>query len=495
MKKPNVIVIMTDQQKADAMRLYGNADVVTPNLERMAAEGILYNHAFTPHPLCVPARIALWTSRYPHNNGCRRNETFMKEDAHHAFKVWKEEGYVTGLIGKNHCFGRTDYERYFDTWLTLNHTGLDKSYPYKGSWFRPEDGIARAYEELKSIPHDDSHLAAVLSDGDPEDHSTGVTGGQAVRFIEEHRDRPFALWVSFPCPHEPYVVPRKYAERVRPEAITLPPFDESSLAAMPSRTRRLYRMFNAKGRETELRNVMRVYYANILYIDEMVGAILDKLDEAGLSDDTIVVFTSDHGDFCGAYNMTVKGGIFHDSLVKVPLLMRWSGHLPCGRREESIVNLVDLVPTLLHLQGIPVSGSFRGKLMRPVDGSAFSDMTVSEYGCGFPLLDDASFERFESGDVRRYGMAIRTLRWREAEGRRKMVRTRDWKFVHDPMGDIDELYDMRNDPHELRNLAQDPDYAPVMSGMMKRLMQWSVMTEDAIDVPTDDILPEFSVST
>lgn len=486
MKKPNVIVIMTDQQKASSMRIYGNMDVATPNIERFAKEGVLYDNAFTPHPLCVPARVALWTSRFPHNNGCRRNETLMKDNACHAFKIWKEEGYKTALIGKNHCFGTYDYENTFDTWLTISHTRLDKSFPSKGSWFRSEEQIAKAFEDLKTIKREETHLSAIISDCDPQDHTTGLVGGQALRFIEENKDNPFALWLSFPCPHEPYIVPRKYAEMIDPDKITIPPFSKELLAKAPERMQYLYRMLNAEGREKQLRKVMQVYYANVLFIDEMVGALLEKLDKLNLSEQTIVVFTSDHGDFSGEHNMTVKGGVLYDCLVKIPLLMRWKGHLPSGIKVDSFVNMVDIVPTLFKLQGIDIPDEFMGSLMPPVEGAFASDIAFSEYGCGFRHLEHETMNRFIE-ETPNFMALIKTLRWREAEGRKKMARTKKWKYIHDAMGDIDELYDMENDPYELNNLIDEPQYEKVVQEMKERLLKWSLETEDTIGIPFGDI--------
>ena len=116
MPRPNVLVIMTDQQRATASHLYGNSFCETPSMARLADDGVLFENAFTPHPLCVPARVSLWTSQFPHAHGCRRNETLMPAGAPHAFRLWKEAGYTTGLIGKNHCFEQEEDLRLFDVW-------------------------------------------------------------------------------------------------------------------------------------------------------------------------------------------------------------------------------------------------------------------------------------------------------------------------------------------------------------------------------------------
>ena len=125
-EKPNVLVIMTDQQKATASHLYGNTFCETPSMERLAREGVLFENAFTPHPLCVPTRISLWTSQFPHSHGGRRNQTLMPSDALHTFKIWKEEGYCTGLVGKNHCFGLPEDIALFDMWCEMGRSSISR---------------------------------------------------------------------------------------------------------------------------------------------------------------------------------------------------------------------------------------------------------------------------------------------------------------------------------------------------------------------------------
>ena len=207
---PNVLFIMCDQMKATASHLYGNTFCETPSLERLAKQGVLYEHAITPHPLCVPARISTWTSQWPHSHGGRRNQTLMPGDADHAFKVWKQHGYHTGLIGKNHCFEEQSDLDLFDTWCQISHGGLTEGEPTKGmDWFRSIDQINAGHSVRKSMPKSSPRFSWAVSDFPLEDYSTGLVGGQTRRFLENHTDDPFALWVSFPDPHEPWEVPRQ----------------------------------------------------------------------------------------------------------------------------------------------------------------------------------------------------------------------------------------------------------------------------------------------
>jgi arylsulfatase A-like enzyme len=143
---------MTDQQKATASHLYGNTFCQTPYMERLAQEGVLFEHAITPHPLCAPARVSFWTSQFPHSHGARRNQTLMPSDATHAFKIWKEADYQIGLIGKNHCFESLNDLALFDTWCEISHGGLPPNSACRGmEWFRPIEGVHAAHQLRRSM--------------------------------------------------------------------------------------------------------------------------------------------------------------------------------------------------------------------------------------------------------------------------------------------------------------------------------------------------------
>lgn len=478
--RPNVLVIMTDQQKATASHLYGNPTCETPQLARLAREGVRYHHAFTPHPLCVPARIAFWTGQYPHQHGGRRNETLMPSGATHAWQSWKAAGYTTGLIGKNHCFVEPTDLDLFDVWCEISHGGLPAEPRTKGmDWFRPLEGIHAAHQLRHTMKAQNPRFAYATSDFPLEDYATGLIAGQTVRFLEAQGDQPFALWVSFPDPHEPWVCPAQYAAHFPPEKIVLPPWRAGEFAGpeVPERNRVLYELLGVRHDDpADLYGLLAVYYGMVRFIDDSVGQILDALERLGLRDKTIVVFCSDHGDFMGEHAMQCKGGVFYDCLTRVPLIVSWPGHLPQGIVDESMVNLIDVAPTLLHCQGLPIPASMQGAPLPTVTPAAPRDAAFAEYGAGGPPFRLTDLAKLEKPWGRR--ALIQSLQWREAEGRRKMVRTPTWKYVHDPMGDQDELYDLVHDPWELTNVVSDPQHQAVLAELRLRLADWSIMTED-----------------
>lgn len=486
-RQPNILVIMTDQQKATASHLYGNTFCQTPNMERLARSGVLFQNAITPHPLCMPARISLWTSQWPHSHGGRRNETPMPARANHAFRIWEEQGYHCGLIGKNHCFTDPDDLALFDTWCEIGHGGLPADAQTNGmDWFRPVEGIHAAHELRRSMTPQTPRFAYATSEFPLEDYSTGLVAGQTVRFLEQQAeaDEPFALWVSFPDPHEPWVCPKQYADLFPRDKIDLPPWraGEFDDPTAPERNRVLYQILGIRDEEVDdLYGLMAVYYGMVRFLDDALGKILDSLEDLGLRENTIVVFCSDHGDFMGDHRLQCKGGVFYDCLTRVPLIVSWPGHVSSGQVDTSMVNLVDIIPTMLTLQELDVPRSMHGQPLPTVTNAIPREATFSEYGAGGPAFRMNNLEQMPQPWGRR--TLMQSLRWREAEGRRKMVRTREWKHVHDPMGDLDELYDMINDPWELTNVAVDPQHRDVISEMQLRLADWMIRTEDAQPVP------------
>ena len=230
--------------------------------------------------------------------------------------------------------------------------------------------------------------------------------------------------------------------------------------------------------------LLAVYYGMVRFIDDGLGQILDALTRLGLREKTIVVFCSDHGDFMGEHGMQCKGGVFYDCLTHVPLVVSWPGHVPQGAQDASMVNLVDIVPTLLELQGLETPKAMHGRPLPTVTDAAPRTATFSEYGAGGPAFGMADLANFPKPWGRK--TLLQSLRWREAEGRRKMVATAEWKYVHDPMGDLDELYDLVNDPWELTNVAALPEHAGVIADLRGRLADWMIETEDARPVPLPD---------
>ena len=488
---PNVLVVMADQMKATASHVYGNRFCATPGMERLAARGTRFETAITPQPLCVPARVALWTGAYPHATGARRNETAMPPGVPHAFRVWKDAGFQTALIGKDHCFADASDRALFDVRCTIGHEGLPADGGAHGMpWVVPEAAVHAAHAVRRAMPRQGAAVSYAVSDVDPEAHSSGLVAAQAEAWLRDRAAaaaagdaRPFAAWVSFPDPHTPYEVPRAWAETVPPASVDLPP-REAEDADLPERTRVLRRINGVDDvDEADLRGLIATYHAQVRFVDDGLRRILEALDATGLAATTLVVFCADHGDFAGEHGMTRKGGAFYDCLVRVPLIVAGPG-VPVGAVEAAPVSLIDVAPTLLALQGLPIPPSMQGRGLPTATDAAPRTAAFAEYGAGGPACTRADLDRAGLAGGLEAGKA--TLRWREAEGRRKLVRTNRWAYATDPTADPpdrDELYDLAADPHQLRNVAADPAHAAVIADLRARLLAWSLATEPPVPLP------------
>ncbi|MCK5558611.1 MAG: sulfatase-like hydrolase/transferase, partial [Candidatus Hydrogenedentes bacterium] len=438
--------------------------------------------------LCVPARVSLMTSRYAHSTGCRRNETLMPPGELHAFRIWKAMGYTTGLFGKNHCFIQQSDLATLDVRCEMSHTGLPGS-DYLGEvegtqgmdWVTPEEVIRESHQTRRNMPGSSGAGRCAITEHPLEGYSSAAITTQVEAFLERastgdrfdgsvpagQQDRPFASLVSYPDPHSPLEVPKRYADMFPPESIKLPPqrAGEFDGPETPERNRVLYEMLHTEdATEEEVRRVVSVYLAMTRFVDDGIARVLDKLDSLGLRDNTIVVFISDHGDFAGEHKMMGKGGVFYDCLVRVPMIVSWpGGGVPQNVVDSSQVNLVDILPTLLHLGGLadftraqpvatgddlPAAGPLmlidtdsevlspehlrrlQGKPLPTVTGASPRHSSFSEYGAGGPPFTMAMLNKFPQT---RGSPAVMGSLWaREAEGRRKMVRTSGWKYVTGP---------------------------------------------------------------
>ena len=392
----------------------------------------------------------------------------------------------------------------------------------------PEETINEAHSTRNDMPRQSPSFGYAVTDYPIEGYSSAALTTQTKAFIDHFGSsasdpncKPFALLLSYPDPHTPLEVPRRYAEMHPPESVVMPPQreDEFTDGTTPIRNRQLHDMLGVRDDDPEdVRRAMAVYNAMTRFVDDGIGEVLDHLDATGLRDNTIIVFTADHGDFNGEHDMLGKGGVFYDALVRVPMLVSWpAGGVVSGVEDDSMVNTIDLLPTILQLSGVadfntsPIgdeddelprpgprvlcnngSETINSESLRRIQGRPLPTATsaaprataFSEYGTGGPpLTDEIIHELMERGHIGR-DLLMNTLWIREAEGRRRMVRTQDWKLVTDPGGDdLNELYDLNADPWELTNVASDPKNASVIAELHELLLDWSTETEDHNPVP------------
>ena len=485
-RRPNVIFVLTDEEHTRALSCYENALGQSPTADRLAAEGALYEHAYCAYPVCFPSRAAYMTGRWPHVNGVRKNKLFLPERERHLPGVLKAEGYRTALCGKNDCFDKEALRNHFDlVWLT-HHFGACDLLP---DWFPPgAEGAARYYQE-RLKPKVWSPLGHDVIPHPPEVCDAALITEMALRFVDDSTaaDNPFFLWLSYPGPHWPFTCPEAYADLFKPEDIELPP--EDSLEDKPARLRANRRKL-ALDRDCQdaLRRAIAIYLANCRYIDDQLGRVVERLGTLGIEGDTILVFTSDHGDFLGEHGgMMHKSSVFYDCLSRVPMIWRCPGRIGPGQRRPEFFEGVDLMPTVLDfcgveapagVQGVSHAGGLSGTAPYPDREACFCETGIE----GEPPRP----EDIDPAKVPAHPLDTSVTDWLSVEsqdayfpGRGKMVRDRRWKLSCYASGE-GELYDMRDDPWELTNLYDSPDHQSVVAELKDRLLRWMMDAEDTL---------------
>lgn len=429
----SVLFIVTDQHHASALGAAGNADIRTPNLDRLAREGVLFDRAFCNTPKCRPSRYTIWTGEYARTHGLDPERTTVAE-------VLRDAGYRTASIGKHHMRRERMERRHgFDETVDMREYGR-----HLAGLEAEEEASYGAFTRARK----DDVLARALDD--PEStHPTTFWTDEAVRRLRSAGEQPFFLWVSYFGPHHPYTPSRTWLDRYDAEELELPASHDTEVDPdIPVPIRREKHAFAPE----RAREVLAHYYAWISQIDHNVGRLLETLDEEGLAERTLVIFTSDHGDMVARHGMWTKGQLGYDDTLRVPLLLRLPGTLPRERREGRLVGLVDLMPTILDVVGLPAREGAQGHSLLPLlrdPASPWREAVIAELG--------------------------------EPGGRHLLaVREEHAKYVAYRSGDevtYEQLFDLRNDPDELVNLAGRPEASDDLERVRRALARWEAATQ------------------
>jgi choline-sulfatase len=434
--RPNVLVIMADQLGTHGVPAYGNGIVDAPNLSALARDGVVFDSAYCPSPICAPSRASMLTGQLPSRIGAFDNGTELPASVPTLAHYLRGAGYRTATAGKMHFVGPDQLHGFEDRLTTdVYPAGLD----WTPDWSRgPQDRLPW-YHDMSSVLGAGVSEATLQLDFDEE------VGFRSVRHLfdlarSEDR-RPFFFLVSFIHPHDPWEVPRTYWDRYEGVPIDLPsvpriPNDE--LDPHSARLRSMCGGFGLEVTDDMVRTVRRAYYAAVSYVDGQIGRVLRALETTGLRDETIVIVTADHGEMLGERGLWYKMTFFEDS-ARVPLIVNAPGRFGPGRVARN-VSLVDLVPTVMELVG--AGAAFEPA--DPIDGTSLVPLLGGGEGAG---QDTALGEYLAEG-------AVAPI---------VMIRRGPHKFIHCP-ADPDQLFDLPSDPHELTNLAEDPAHAGVVRG-------------------------------
>ncbi len=430
--RPNVLLVMADQLAAAHLPAYGNAVARAPRLSALAREGAVFESAYCASPLCAPSRFALLAGRRPSQIAAYDNAAELPAGTPTIAHVLRAAGYDTALAGKMHFVG-PDQLHGFEERLTTDvyPSGFD----WTPNWQLPEAERLEWYHNTASLLSSRVAEAAMQTDYDDEVCFRAV---QKIRDLSLREDAgPFFLTVSFTNPHDPWEIRQRHWDLYEQDAIDMPAVPVLPRAEADAHSVRLRDMIGLDRRplgETEIRRARHGYYAAVSYLDERVGEVLDALATTGLDRSTVVVFTSDHGEFLGERGLWYKMSFLEGS-ARVPLIVRGPGVAP--RRVAGPVSQLDLAPTLAELASAPADeADFEGRSLAGALGgeSEGPGEAVGEY---------------------------------LAEGVRApavMIRRGPHKYIRCP-GDPDQLYDLAADPRELRNIAGDPAGAELAAAL------------------------------
>ncbi len=477
--KPNLIIVMTDQQRADLRKACGYELDTMPFLDEWGCGGVDFEKAYTPNPTCLPARVSMFTGRYSQSHQARTNHN--EKDALYTkdlLDILKENGYRTALCGKNHSHHPMED---FDFWETSGHLG------YEGERNTTPEEFAFA-DFLKATKHMETHTP---SPGGVEVQHPYRNVSSAFKFIDSVKDQPFFAWVSFAEPHNPYQVPEPYFDLFPPEI--LPPV-HSGKEILPEKgekfvwTRGIWEQVLGEQIEDRILRARSNYHGMLRLIDDQFKRLILGLRERNLEENTIVIFLSDHGDFVGEYGLIRKGPDLPDILSHIPMVWRGPGIAAQGRTSSGFVNLVDVLPTICDLLGVEIPFGCQGKSILPllqggtVPAGEF-DSTLSE--SGFSGLywnnDDAltvSDEDACSKEMDRFD-CLNT--WTQC-GQIRSLWKGDFRIQMDMMGN-GYLYDLKHDPFELRNLWNEQAYAQIKGELLAELTAAILRAVDPLPAP------------
>jgi arylsulfatase A-like enzyme len=484
--RPNILIVMTDQQQAHASRREGFALDTSPFLDEMAAQGTWFDRGYTSCPVCVPARTSMLTGRYISAHGVYTNGlTAGLRRGEDLFDVAEGMSYARGFFGKNHTYlgpGRTD------SWFSLGHAGARVGSYDLGGDRAPIPDCTKQERDIDQWLQDLAHGVSEKPTPFPLECQGPYRAVNAALKWVESLSRPFLMWLSFAEPHSPYQAPEPYFSLFPPDK--LPPVmalkeaveDKGFKWQFISRLGR-----RALERYDELLPRMRSnYYGMIRLIDDQVRRLMNGLSSLGLLQNTIVFFLSDHGDFAGEYGLMRKGPEMPEVLMRIPFYAAGPGIQQRAEAHTAHVSIVDVLPTVCEAIGYPIPGGVQGRSLWPLlTGQDYPEGEFSsayaEQGFGgldYGWDDNPDFESCIFPD----GCIFSELNRYVQCGVMRMVRKGRWKLICDLQG-RGQLYDLDEDPAELANLFDKLSYRDIRHELTEELLIRTLRAQDPLPAP------------
>jgi len=464
-RRPNVLILMSDQHKRTCLGVAGDKTAITPNLDHLAGESIRFTDAYCTNPVCAPSRASIMTGLYSHHLESRGNARPFSSKHKTIADFFRNAGYMTALVGKMHFVDAQthgfQYKLEFNDWW--QYLG-PKAQLYASELGVPNSGAGMPQIDSLWLDRGDPWAGLRTPDGrlgtvavgrpsvmEEPDHFDNFVARESVRFLEDYadKDEPFLLVSSFLKPHDPFMPAKRFAEMFDPKQMQLPAtWGKVDLSQRPQEVREAIekvRWTPELKQPAEARKRMAYYYANLAQMDDCAGQVLRALTRLGLDRNTIVVYASDHGEMLGDLGLWNKFQ-FYEGSCGVPLLFRVPGGAPglC----KTPVSLVSLTATIAEMCNVPVTAPKAG----PLDGESFADLVRKP---------DATIDH---GPVfAEYNLGESSAKY--------MIREGSYKYTF-WANDIDELYDLSSDPEEMHNLAAEPGHRPTVERLKGTLFAW-----------------------
>jgi uncharacterized sulfatase len=449
MQRPNFLFIMTDTQGANVIGTYGHSELETPNIDNLAQNGIKFARAYTTCPVCTPARAGVLTGIYPHTAGAWTNNLPLGDNIKSMGQRFRDNGYRTAYIGKWHLDGHD----YFGTGVCPD--GWQDTYWYDGRRYLDElnpEEIRLWRQELSSVEQLRAH------DIRSEFTWAHRISDRAVDFLEKRSGEPFVLVVSYDEPHHPYTCPPEYAEKFVEYYYPVGPGAYDTLENKPAHQQEWAAADRAHLEHG--RKYLPMYFGCNSFVDSQIGRVIDAA-HLYAPRDTYIIFTSDHGDMLGAHQLKGKGPAMYEEITHIPLIIEQPAGVGAGTANTTLVSHVDLLPTMLELARLDVPPILEGRSLVPLlQGVEDAERSIV-----------IEFNRYE----------IEHDSWGGFQPIRCML-SGQYKLVINLLHS-DELYHLKEDPAEVNNLIDHPDYAGVRNALHDRLLDWMYEKRDPFRGP------------
>jgi arylsulfatase A-like enzyme len=457
--RPNVLLIMADQCRSDALGASGNKVIQTPNLDRIAKGGVRFTNCWVQNPVCMPSRASIFTGRYPRVHRVRRNGVPLSRWEKTLAEVFIEGGYSTGGAGKFHFIPHhrqlPTMETHPDPFFGFQefHIGEDGGLGEYGQW------IKRFHPEFAGKPNNQIPV---------ELHNTHWVVAHTIDFIRDRaaRREPFFAFCSFVAPHQPYTPPPPYQSMYKESDVPAPLMRKGELDDKPPFFKAMSKRYWNFSERVQYNRAQ--YYGAVSFIDDSIGRILNTLDELGIRENTLVVFTADHGDLLGDHGLWFKGPFHYRACTNVPLIFNWPGRVQSGKVVDRIVQEIDLFPTITASIGLKDPPGIQGKSQLAVltgdTRETGYDSALIEFGISGADADALIIDRQqESPDL-------------------YTLRNSKWRMSYYPGKDYGEIYDQESDPDEFVNRWTDPNLKVVKRQLKDELLDRLLVTHDPLPV-------------